>query len=538
MRDILTVASAVLSSFGSALPSDMPESRKSFCKSVESANFSSWLSNEYGQETTKPWTGYSINTYPGDLYSISSDTYTGTVYKSWMPDRKSECFCELCYVYAEFVQLLVWPHSTTELAVTSFVSDGYTFHSPTVYLKLYDVTVADACGYRGKTLESTILPHHASQIRVRLATTVAPLIDLDSLRTDCHGNYTKELSTVDSSVYAWDACYPSLVLTATVSTEIPNWKDCALMNNILDPPMFLTPAARGPTNPVPSPGPAPGLPADPTTHGVALSTRQRLDGKPTQAAGEQPAPAQPIVDTTPQVTTPPGSSRGGSPNGGTDAVGQAGQGQAPQAGSHIPPDLGVDGQNDPSRPQGQAGLDAHDSGSDSDSNPQGPGNGQRVSQVPPQPLDPSIASDNPKESGPLGESSSGDTSGLLDNPSAHGDSPGTGAGAGASGSGLMSIGGFVKMVLEMIQPNGVAVSSIAGGATDEGSGSPGSGSSIGSGTSTATGFTSGISSDSDVNAVGGTSGKSSSAGASRTDHWMMASLVVWISTSGVLIFLI
>ena len=130
---VSTMAVTGVSTFGNGLPETIPESQKAFCTSSISADYSSWMSSNFGKMTTKPYTAYDIVTWPGEnSFSITSVSVTDTVYQTWMPDRVSECFCDLCYVGAEYVQLLAWPPSPTtkraEPPITSFVSEGYTLY--------------------------------------------------------------------------------------------------------------------------------------------------------------------------------------------------------------------------------------------------------------------------------------------------------------------------------------------------------------------------------------------------------------------------
>lgn len=198
-------------------------------------------------------------------------------------------------------------------------------------------------------MESAILPWPTESIRARLGDTVAPLLNLQALRTDCSGNYTHEVTTVEGTSYTWDACYPSLVLTGSISTQFPGWGGCSLINNIFDPPMYLTPGPNLPANPAPSNGPAPGPPAQ-TTSGMKLSTREPLSYRPT------PSPPQPVVDSSPEATNGP-KYQGGFPNVNGQTSGE------------LPSSTGSEGNSDSSAPYDQSNPQLPSSGGDAQSSP-------------------------------------------------------------------------------------------------------------------------------------------------------------------------
>lgn len=177
--------------------------------------------------------------------------------------------CSSCTVAAQTVELYYFPTPAVASAATSFISNGYTFLSPSVYIGFTSLYAFDFCGNVGNSYTSTTLEFHPDEISTlgvpvsytqvietytegtissistksttiwsTVTTTIAishgvpDLIDFRDLGPNCTTalpeGYTYLASEPYSQLLPYDPCHPVIVLPTRLKTMVdPAWASCA-----------------------------------------------------------------------------------------------------------------------------------------------------------------------------------------------------------------------------------------------------------------------------------------------------------------------
>lgn len=98
---------------------------------------------------------------------LVTSNFLGVTTDLWIGSASSPC-CYSCTIAASTVQVLFFPEETSKpgdpVPVTSFVSNGVTFQSPSVYIGFTSLSAYDYCGPIGKNFVNTTLAFEPSEL--------------------------------------------------------------------------------------------------------------------------------------------------------------------------------------------------------------------------------------------------------------------------------------------------------------------------------------------------------------------------------------
>lgn len=287
-------------------------------------------------------------------YYIHTGNIPGADGFDWPGSATSPC-CSSCTIAAQTVNLFYWPTPAIPSQATSFVSDGYTYVSPSVYLGFTSLSAFDYCGTVGNVYTSTTFSFAPDE----LSTFGSPLAST-YVTTDIYTDYTSGVSTTthtETNSYAgpasvinyrdlgqncstisgyefvagnpsqaggvskffylltslnkwltvcsaYDPCHPTILLPPQVKSIDPAWASCAnnLIGGFYDPPYALTSqgALQAFSSSTAAPAQTPQSDQAPST----TTTPAQLTSTPASPADPTTQPSS-TADPSPPVTSDP-----------------------------------------------------------------------------------------------------------------------------------------------------------------------------------------------------------------------------------------
>lgn len=98
---------------------------------------------------------------------LVTSNFLGVTTDLWIGSASSPC-CYSCTIAASTVQVLFFPEQTSKagdpVPVTSFVSNGVTFQSPSVYIGFASLSAYDYCGPIGRNFVNTTLAFETNEL--------------------------------------------------------------------------------------------------------------------------------------------------------------------------------------------------------------------------------------------------------------------------------------------------------------------------------------------------------------------------------------
>ncbi|KAF6224661.1 hypothetical protein HO173_012902 [Letharia columbiana] len=276
-------------------------SAKSFCLSLESADYSSFYSSISDALYTK--------TRPVYFQVTNAQYYVA----DWTPQVTSPSCDTSCEVRP---------------AITTIVdSDGFTYTSASAYVTYCNISATEDClGNLGKTIASTMIAHAPTDLKTRdgnysHSNALVPINYADNY-SNCSSNWYSGNSSriLLDAQYDLQHCHPWLQAPPRLEALDPAWANCFRSLDINDPPRALTAAdfvaptplkhsvslsvaapSPGPQAAQPTPSPTP-PPSTPAPGGAADSkSASGIPDHPTPA--KDPVSADPIAETDAPVAT-------------------------------------------------------------------------------------------------------------------------------------------------------------------------------------------------------------------------------------------
>ena len=288
-------------------------SNADFCFSSVWSRFETWLSST------------SLATATEIVDSNDGESHT---FSYLMPGFAPAAFaedpcCGPCSLFVNSAQVMYFPPATgTTPAITSFVSDGYTFVSPSVYVSYIGMGTMHMPCFSGVTSYNTIVGYPLEALSTIMTKvqpfTVMPRVfttlpyDIANIHTQIGASCLETPQTVviketgrttilDGITFTGPTCTPKLAFPSSYHSEL---KDCHISIMVFDPPKYLNPTTSlDPPSPSAEPGLVPDPPAPISTKEVALQTTDPL---------VNPAQDPQLPKATP-VTTPANGNKPGSP---------------------------------------------------------------------------------------------------------------------------------------------------------------------------------------------------------------------------------
>ncbi|KAK0510969.1 hypothetical protein JMJ35_006521 [Cladonia borealis] len=242
----------------------------------------------------------------------------------WSPIFTSPCYDLFsCNLTVATANLIYWPTPALVPNVTSIISNGFTFISPSAYVVFRDVAASNNCGLIGSSIACTMLAFAPSDL---LSMEKGPYMARSTI------NYAKipsicPVSSANYSADSYSTCFPTLIMPYSVYALNPAWANCngdavegLILDGIMDPPGVLIPTAAlapSPTNiadpflsaaPASAPlqplAPMTGLPINPLPLQVSNAKLVPVNARPTAShgVGDQWRRIKPPTVSQPQQT--------------------------------------------------------------------------------------------------------------------------------------------------------------------------------------------------------------------------------------------
>ncbi|KAK1248901.1 hypothetical protein MKX08_007121 [Trichoderma sp. CBMAI-0020] len=265
--------------------------------------------------------------------TVDTETVTGNFIDAqtnvWYGSASSPC-CYSCTIAASTVEVFYWADATTTSSgfaqVTSFVSNGYTFQSPSIYIGFSSLSAFDYCGVVGQPFTNITVGFDPDELSTIVFAPSGSQTDTD-VETATNGDVftstetltfytpvgsaalnTKDLERNCSTILGYnyipgnpsnalksspDPCHPTIVIPDRVRSLDPAWASCIRdgFGGFYDPPSALSSVtALIPTS------------APPPTTTTAASPPRTSNTQPTST------PPPPPPKTSSSATPPPPSS--------------------------------------------------------------------------------------------------------------------------------------------------------------------------------------------------------------------------------------
>ena len=308
---------------------------------LQKANYSSWVATTFYPQLT------AIQSHESNM---------------WTPFISPPCCNTFCNIAASAVQLVYWPTPAPQPYITTVVSGGFTFISPSVYLiytSLFAFGDNSACGKSQfpTTVTKTIIAYIPNTISSftkssRLGTprqvdnaqlwnncSSAAAFHVSSFPIPCNNfpkdTYCASLLSVGSSQEAgnYQHCTPNLALPSGLNSMFPEWTTCNIFQYEANPAVvFETPCALVLANamagstpfqtdaaavtnaaPIPTAPPSGATAPSPSAQknrggndpsSQSLADPQSGDNQSPADPNPDPAPAAPPASTDPAGSTP------------------------------------------------------------------------------------------------------------------------------------------------------------------------------------------------------------------------------------------
>ncbi|OAQ62451.1 hypothetical protein VFPPC_14131 [Pochonia chlamydosporia 170] len=319
----------------------------------------------------------------------------------WYGSAKPPC-CYSCTVAASTVDLFFWPQASETASVTSFVSNGFTYQSPSVYIGFSSLSAIDFCGQVGKAYVNTTVAFNPEELStIAFSVVAAPPVTLSATFANGSTMFTtstptqftatgsaplnyrdleRNCSTISGYTFlpgnpsnagnrTPDPCHPTIVLPDRIRSLDPAWVSCVAngIGGFYDPPSALSPVTAPPETTSQPPAvttsldnPSPGSSSDPTTPAAT----QILTDTPSPplvtsqtTSADNPSPTGVNNNNNP----PPASQSSGSPNGngngdigGTSPPDGSNNGNVPPPATSADPGNGVSPSNGPETGNGDS----------------------------------------------------------------------------------------------------------------------------------------------------------------------------------------
>ncbi|KAL6890400.1 hypothetical protein GGI43DRAFT_387603 [Trichoderma evansii] len=306
--------------------------------------------------------------------TVETATVTGNFIDAqtnvWYGSASSPC-CYSCTIAASTVEVFYWADVTATSSgfapVTSFVSNGYTFQSPSIYIGFSSLSAFDYCGLVGQPftnitvgfdpdeLSTVVFAPSGSETITQVATAtdgnVVTTTETDTFYTQVGyaALNTKDLERNCSTILGYnyipgnpsnavnsspDPCHPTIVIPDRVRSLDPAWASCisdgfggfydppsalssvtALVPPTTTPPPATTTAATPPrtTNSPPTSTPPPPPPSSTSTPPPPPSSTSTPPPPPPPSSTSNPPPPPPPPSSSSNPPPPPQSSSSNPP---------------------------------------------------------------------------------------------------------------------------------------------------------------------------------------------------------------------------------
>lgn len=194
--------------------------------------------------------------------------------------------CGQCWLTIPSVEVLYWPTPAVP-GVSTLVSNGYTFRSPSVYIDFVTARAGDACGHPGNYSSRvtlgfdekylSTLHNNPGKATGKHGQIERPFNFADFNTLNCDQYKGSNISRTNNPWVNGNPCFPTVIAPSAASTLTalnPQWVGCRIQAQMFDPPRALTSvAAVGPTTQA-TPDPT-STPAKPSAIPEVIATQTR-----------------------------------------------------------------------------------------------------------------------------------------------------------------------------------------------------------------------------------------------------------------------